>query len=82
MSLHFILHCDIFMLQTYNLYTYKFHIHLLHKAIFMLLHASATIVAITREPQYYQDIKQCIVHQYGKYMHITETRTVLFWVIT
>jgi hypothetical protein len=52
--------CDIFMLQTYNSFIYKFHIHLPHKAIFMLLRVSATIVAIIRETQYYQDISSVL----------------------
>jgi len=48
------------MFQTYSSFIYKFHIHLLHKAIFMLLHVSATIVAIIMEPQYYQDISSVL----------------------
>jgi len=52
--------CAIFMLQTYNSFIYKFHIHLLHKAIFMLLCISATIVAVIKEPQYYQDISSVL----------------------
>jgi len=52
--------CDIFMLQTYNSFIYKFHIHLLHKAIFMLLCVSATIAAVISEPQYYQDISSVL----------------------
>jgi len=46
--------------KTYNSFIYKFHIHLLNKTIFMLLCVSATIVAVIREPQYYQDISSVL----------------------